>query len=104
LPISASIEREFGNLALLLAVLATMVTAGTYTGANRSFGMVLLGTTTVLAVAFASPVILARYDLRLGLSPESFAVVSIVAYLLFDAVLGVLIGGAWTAIHKAISE
>jgi len=52
----------------------------------------------------ATPFILHRYGIDLGLAPMHFALAATFAYLGFYVTVGVLVGGCWAAVVRAFSR
>lgn len=92
LPADLAVRGEWGPLAFLLGVACAAVSSPYFVDPRREYGLptlaVTVGVILLSLVPFISP--------RLGLAPEWVAVLARVAYLVFHAAVGVLIGGAWS--------
>ncbi len=104
LPLSLVIQREYGNYGLTLGVAAALVAGGTFAREGQPFGIAGFLATALAGVAMASPFILARYGLYLGLAPTHFAIVATFAYLGFHMAIGLLVGGCWSIGVKTFRE
>lgn len=102
LPLTAVVEREVGNFALLLGCAAALVASTTFS--RISFGIRAFFTTAVAAIVLAAPFILARAGLTLGLPPRQFDTLGTFAYLGFFLVIGLLIGGCWSVVVAAFRD
>ena len=102
LPLNVVIEREYGNYAMLLAAIAAFVTSATFVRDGWRFGIGPLLGTIIASLAAASPFMFARYGMQFGLPPMQFALIATFAYLAFSVTLGLLIGGCWSVIVKAV--
>ena len=104
LPLNLVIEREYGNYALLLGVAAALVASGTFSRATQQFGVGAFLATASAGLVTVAPFIFARYGIYLGLAPAHFAIAATFAYLGLYVVIGLLIGGCWSAVLKAFRE
>lgn len=104
LPLSQVVEREYGNIALLLGVGGALVASGTFTRATHQYGVGGFLATASAALAMAAPFISARYGSHLGLAPAYFDILGTFAYLGFYVAVGLLFGGCWSVILKAMRE
>lgn len=104
LPLSQVIEREYGNYALALGASAALVAGGAFAREGRQFGIAQFLTTTLAGLVSASPFVLARYGISLGLVPMHFAILGTFAYFGFSVAMGLLIGGCWSAVVKTFRE
>jgi hypothetical protein len=102
LPLTAVIEREYGNLALLLGCAAALVASATFS--RVPFDLPAFVTTGLLAIVSAAPFILGRAGLTLALPSRQFDVVLTLAYVGFSLVAGLLIGGCWSVVVRALRE
>lgn len=95
LPVSPAIHTRWWGLALLMGVAGALVASSHY-GEDREFGAGQFIALLFVALALASPSMVAPYDF--GLPPALFSAVSTAAYVLFHGILGVMVGGAWTVL------
>jgi predicted cobalt transporter CbtA len=102
LPLNVVIEREYANYAMLLAAIAAFVTSATFMRDGWRFGIGPFLGTTLAGLVTASPFMFARYGMQFGLPPMQFALIATFAYLAFSVTLGLLIGGCWSVIVKAV--
>ncbi len=102
LPLTIVIEREYGNFALLLGCAAALVASATF--CRVPFDLSTFVTTAVAAIVLAAPFILGRAGLTLGLSSRQFDLVASFAYLGFFLVIGLLIGGCWSVLIRALRD
>ncbi len=104
LPLSMGVEREYGNYALLLGSAAALVASASFGRVGTRFdlqgfvGMALAGLLTI------SPFVLGRAGVTFGLPPRHFDVVITFAYLGFFIVVGLLVGGCWSVVVKAVRD
>jgi hypothetical protein len=104
LPLNAVIEKEYGNYALLLGAAGAFVAGATFTRAGRRFGVGSFLLTVLASLVMVTPFILHRYGMDLGLAPMHFALAATFAYLGFYVTVGVLVGGCWSAVMRALSR
>ena len=104
LPLNLVIEREYGNYALLLGVAAALVSSGTFSRVTHQFGIGAFLTTVSAGLVTVAPFIFARYGIYLGLAPAHFSILATFAYLGLYVVIGLLLGGCWSAVVKAFRD
>ncbi len=102
LPLTVVIEREYGNLALVLGGAAALVASTTFS--RVPFDVPAFVMTALAGLLVAAPFILGHAGLRLGLSPRQFDIVGVFGYLGFFLVLGLLIGGCWSVLIRTVRE
>ena len=103
LPANPVLDGQYRNLGLLLGVLATLVASADF-GSRREFDLrALLGTLAALIVTLL-PFIGRRDPAFFRLSPDTFAMVSIVAYLGLYVAIGILIGGGWIRMVREVAR
>ncbi len=104
LPLPGGVERAYGNLALLCGVATALVVSVTFSRKEAPFDIpACLGTIGAGFVTVA-PFILGRAGLTLGLPPQYFDIVTTFAYLGFFIVGGLLLGGCWSLVVRALLE
>jgi hypothetical protein len=104
LPLNAVIEKEYGNYAVLLGAAGAFVASATFTRGGRRFGVGSFLLAVIASLVTATPFILHRYGIALGLAPMHFALAATFAYLGFYVTVGVLVGGCWAAVVRAFSR
>lgn len=104
LPLSLAIEREYGNYALTLGVAAALVGGGTFARGGQEFGIGGFLATALASLVMASPFVLARHGIFLGVAPAHFAMVATFAYLGFHVAIGLLVAGCWSAVVRTFRE
>jgi hypothetical protein len=104
LPLNVVIEKEYGNYALLLGAAGAFVASATFTRTGRRFGVGAFLLTVLASLVMVTPFILSRYGMSLDLAPMHFALAATFAYLGFYVTVGVLVGGCWSAVVRAISR
>lgn len=104
LPLNAGIERAYGNIALLLAVAAALVGSASFGREEARFDIPAVVATALAALVCATPFIVSRAGLTLGLPSRYFDVVAIYAYLGFSLVLGLLLSGCWSVVVRAARD
>lgn len=102
LPLSIGVEREYGNYALLLGIAGALVASASFGREGICFELPDFVGTALAGLVTVAPFILGRAGLTLGLPPRHFDVVITFAYLGFFIVIGVLVGGCWTVVVKAV--
>ena len=103
LPANPVLDGQYRNLALLLGVLAALVASADF-GSRREFDLrALLGTLAAL-IATLLPFIGRRDPAFFRLSPDTFAIVSIVAYLGLSVTIGILVGGGWIRMVREVAR
>ena len=103
LPANPVLDGQYRNLALLLGVLAALVASADF-GSRREFDLrALLGTLAAL-IATLLPFIGRRDPAFYRLSPDTFAIVSIVAYLGLSVTIGILVGGGWIRMVREVAR
>jgi hypothetical protein len=104
LPLSLGIEREYGNYALLLGCAGALVASGSFGRPGIPFTVPAFVVTALAGLVAISPFVLGRTGVSLGLSPRQLDVAAIFAYLGFHIVVGLLVGGCWSVVVKAVRE
>ena len=103
-PLNVVIEREYGNYGLLLGAAGAFVASSTFTRDGRRFGIGPFIAVAVAGAVMASPFVLARYGMYLGLAPMHFALAATFAYLGFSVTIGLLCGGCWSVAVRAFRD
>jgi hypothetical protein len=103
-PLNVVIERQYGPYAVFLSAIAAFVAAAAFSRAGRRFGIVAFLCTALVSILMASPFLLARYGMDLGLTPMQFSVVATYAYLGFAITIGLLIGGCWSLVIRTLRD
>lgn len=104
LPLSIGIEREYGNYALLLGIAGALVASASFGRVGIPFNVPAFVVTALAGLVTITPFILARTGVTLGLPPRHLDVVATFAYLGFYIVVGLLVGGCWSVVLKAVRE
>jgi hypothetical protein len=92
IPVNVAITREWGALAFLLGVTSAAVASPYFAPPHREYGVNLLVLNVGVILASLVPLILPRLEIP----ADWLAALIRVAYLVFHAAVGVLIGGAWS--------
>ncbi len=103
-PLNVVIERQYGSYALFLSAIAAFVAASAFTRAGRRFGIAVFLCIALVSILMASPFVLARYGMDLGLTPMQFSVVATYTYLGFAITVGLLIGGCWSLVIRTLRD
>jgi hypothetical protein len=103
-PLNVVIEKEYGNYALLLGAAGAFVASATFTREGQRFGIGQFLAVAVMGAVLASPFVLARYGMHLGVQPMQFALVATFAYLGFFVTVGLLCGGCWSVVVRALRD
>jgi hypothetical protein len=101
LPLNPVIEKEYGNFALLLGGSAGLVASMAFADERRPFSVGAFIATALVTLIAASPFLLDRTGITLGLPPRHFDLLGTLAYLAFFTMVGLLIGGCWSVVVKA---
>jgi len=104
LPLSAGLDHTYGNLALLFGIAAALVGSVTFGRAAPRFDIPAFVGTAGAGLVTVTPFILARAGLTLGVAPRHFDIVTTFAYVSFFAVVGLLVGGCWSVVVRAIRD
>jgi len=104
LPLAASLDHAYGNLALLFGVTAALVGSVTFGRAAPRFDIPAFIGTAGAGLVTVTPFILARAGLTLGVAPRHFDILATFAYVAFFAVVGLLVGGCWSVVVRAIRD
>ena len=104
LPLSAGLDHAYGNLALLFGIAAALVGSVTFGRAAPRFDIPAFVGTAGAGLVTVTPFILARAGLTLGVAPRHFDIVTTFAYVAFFAVVGLLVGGCWSVVVRAIRD
>jgi hypothetical protein len=104
LPLSIGIEREYGNYALLLGSAGALVASASFGRPGTPFTVPAFVVTALAGLAAVSPFVLGRTGVTLGLPPRELDVAATFAYLGFYIVVGLLVGGCWSVVVKAVRE
>jgi hypothetical protein len=104
LPLSAGLDHAYGNLALLFGVAAAVVGSVTFGRAEFRFDIPAFVGTAGAGLVTMTPFILARAGLTLGVAPRHFDILTTFAYVAFFAVVGLLVGGCWSVVMRAIRD
>jgi len=104
LPLSPGLDRAYGNLALLFGVAAALVGSVTFSRAESRFDIPAFVGTAGAGLVMATPFILARAGLTLGVAPRHFDIVATFAYVAFFSVVGLLVGGSWSVVVRAVRD
>ncbi len=104
LPLSLAVEREYGNYALLLGSAGALVASASFCRVGARFNLPQFAGVAVAGLVTVTPFVLGRAGITLGLPPRQFDVVITFAYLGFFIVVGVLVGGCWSIIVKALRD
>jgi hypothetical protein len=104
LPLSVGAEREYGNYALLLGSAAALVASASFGRPGSRFDLRGFVAFALAGLLTASPFILGRAGITLGLAPRHFDVVITFAYLGFFIAVGLLVGGCWSVVVKAVRD
>ena len=93
--------RRLAGLGLFLSVVAAIITTESVTRLARPFSIGHFLTTVVLIGAALFPTLADWHRLRLGLTPEQFALVQAYCYLALKVMVGILIGATLSWILQA---
>src|SRR5439155_18257820 len=93
--------RRLAGLGLFLSVVAAIITTESVTRLARPFSIGHFLTTAVLIGAALFPTLADWHRLRLGLTPEQFALVQAYCYLALKVMVGILIGATLSWILQA---
>jgi len=104
LPLPGGLERAYGNLAVLFGAAAALVVSVTFSREEARFDIPARLGTMGAGLVTVTPWILARAGLTLRLPPQYFDVLTTFAYLGFFIAGGVLIGGCWFLVARALGE
>lgn len=104
LPSAAGLDQAYGNLALLFGVAAALVGSVTFSRAEPRFDIPAFVGTAGVGLVAATPFILARAGLTLGLAPRYFEILATFAYVGFFIVVGLLVGGCWSVVVRAMRD
>jgi hypothetical protein len=104
LPLSIGIEREYGNYALLLGIAAALVASASFGRPGTPYTVPAFVVTALAGLVTITPFILGRAGVTLGLPPRQLDVAATFAYLGFHIVVGLLVGGCWSVVVKAVRE
>ena len=104
LPLSAGLDHTYGNLAVLFGVAAALVGSVTFGRAEPRFDIPAFVGTAGVGLVTVTPFILARAGLTLGVAPRHFDILTTFAYVSFFAVVGLLVGGCWSVVVRAIRD
>lgn len=104
LPLAVSLERSYGNYALLLGAAAALVASASFGREGTHFDLSAFVDTVGAGLVTLAPFILGRAGLTLGLPPRHFDIVVTFAYLGFFLVIGLLVGGCWSVAVKAVRD
>lgn len=102
--IDAPVQRQLGPLALLLSIVAAVITTESVTRLSEPFGLGKFFVTTVAVAGAAFPFLAVSHRLTLGLKPDQIAVVLSYAYLALTVAIGVLIGAivSWVLLSHPV--
>ncbi len=104
LPLSVAVEREYGNYALLLGSAGALVASASFCRLGARFNLPQFAGVAVAGLVMVTPFLLGRAGVTFGLPPRQFDVVITFAYLGFFIVVGVLVGGCWSIVVKALRD
>jgi len=104
LPFFAGLERTYGNIAVLFAAAAALVGSVAFSRAESRFDIPAFVGTAGVGLIAATPFILARAGLTIGLAPRHFEILATFAYIGFFAVVGLLVGGCWSVVVRAARD
>ena len=104
LPHSAGLDQAYGNLALLFGGAAALVGSVTFSRAAPRFDIPAFVGTAGAGLITATPFILARAGLTLGVAPRHFDILATCAYVAFVVVVGHLVGGCWSVTVRAVRD
>ncbi len=104
LPLTGGLDRAYGNLALLFGVAAALVASVAFRREEPRFDIPAFVGTAGAGLVTATPFILARAGLTLGLPPRYFDILAAFAYVGFFAVVGLLVGGCWSVAVRAVRD
>jgi hypothetical protein len=102
LPLSIGVEREYGNYALLLGCAGALVASASFAREGIRFDIPDFVGTALAGLATVTPFIMGRAGVTFGLPPRHFDILIVFAYLGFFIVVGVLVGGCWSVVVKAL--
>lgn len=92
IPVNTTVTREWGPLACLLGVASAVVASPYFVPPHREYGVRPLVLNLGVILASLVPLIVPRLDIP----ADWLAALVRIAYLVFHAAVGVLIGGAWS--------
>ncbi len=98
LPADAQLEREWGNLALLLGVAGAIVATYLFVKTTRAHVLHVSVVSGLVTIALAVPFMAARHGVNFGLPAPWFSVLMGAAYLLLHGAVGMLVSGGVVAI------
>lgn len=104
LPVAPGLDRAYGNLALLFGVAAAVVGSVTFGRGEPRFDIPAFLGTAGAGLLTATPFILAHAGLTLGMPPRYVEILTTFAYLGFFGVVGLLVGGCWSVVVRAIRD
>ncbi len=104
LPLTGGLDREYGNLALLFGAAAALVASVAFSREVAGFDIPAFVGTMGAGLVSMAPFILGRAGLTLGLAPRHFDILTTFAYVAFFAVVGVLVGGCWSVVVRAVRD
>ena len=104
LPLSEGLDHAYGNLAVLFGVAAALVGSVTFGRAEFRYDIPAFLGTAGAGLVTVTPFILARAGLTLGVAPRHFDILTTFAYVGFFAVVGLLVGGCWSVVVRAIRD
>ena len=104
LPLLGGLDQAYGNLALLFGVAAALVGSVTFSRAEPRFDIPAFVGTAGAGLVAATPFILARAGLTLGVAPRHFDILAALAYVAFFVVVGLLMGGCWSVTVRAVRD
>jgi hypothetical protein len=93
---------EYGNYALLLGVAAALVASATFNRDEKHFGLSAFLGTAFVGLLTISPFVLGRAGIRFDIPPKVFDLITIFAYLGFFITIGIILGGCWSVLVKAV--
>jgi hypothetical protein len=104
LPLLGGLDQAYGNLALLFGVAAALVGSVTFSRGAPRFDIPAFVGTAGAGLVTATPFILARAGLTLGVAPRHFDILTTFAYVAFFVVVGLLVGGCWSVVVRAVRD
>ncbi len=106
LPLSHTIEREYGNYGLFLGCAAAVVTSAAFGRKGGRFDLPVFSTAVFLSLLTVSPFVLARAGVALAMQGRPLDVLLVFAYLGFSMVAGVILAGCWSLVvqHCGVAE